>query len=107
MRPSEVKAGISVADISAAMYALTGVLTALYERERTGVGTSVEVAMLDALGEWMSQPYLYSRYGGSPPTRPSPRTAPTGQGTAPKCSSGCRTSVSGPRCAPTCWSGPI
>lgn len=72
---SPVKAGISVADISAGMYALTGVLTALYERERTGAGSNVEVAMLDALGEWMSQPYLYSRYGGTPPPRTGARHA--------------------------------
>jgi itaconate CoA-transferase len=69
------KAGISVADIAAGMYALTGVLTALYERERTGAGTSVEVAMLDALGEWMSQPYYYTVYGGQPPRRTSARHA--------------------------------
>jgi itaconate CoA-transferase len=69
------KAGISVADIAAGMYALTGVLTALYERERTGAGTSVEVAMLDALGEWMSQPYLFSVYGGQPPRRTGARHA--------------------------------
>ncbi|MCU1606870.1 MAG: hypothetical protein JWP46_3335 [Modestobacter sp.] len=72
---SPAKAGISVADISAGMYALTGVLTALYERERTGAGTSVEVAMLDALGEWMSQPYFHARYGGSPPPRTGARHA--------------------------------
>jgi itaconate CoA-transferase len=70
-----VKAGISVADISAGMYAYSGVLTALYERERTGEGTSFEVAMLDALGEWMSQPYLYARYGGTPPPRTGARHA--------------------------------
>ena len=69
------KAGISVADIAAGMYAFTGVLTALYERERTGTGSSVEVAMLDALGEWMSQPYLYSVYGGQPPRRTGARHA--------------------------------
>jgi itaconate CoA-transferase len=69
------KAGISVADIAAGMYAFTGVLTALYERERTGAGTSVQVAMLDALGEWMSQPYLYSVYGGEPPRRTGARHA--------------------------------
>jgi itaconate CoA-transferase len=69
--PAEpAKAGISVADIAAGMYAYSGVLTALYERERTGRGGCFEVAMLDALGEWMSQPYYYSVYGG----RPSPRT---------------------------------
>jgi itaconate CoA-transferase len=58
-----VKAGISVADIAAGMYAHTGILTALYERERTGRGSSFDVAMLDALGEWMSQPYYYTVYG--------------------------------------------
>ena len=44
-----------MADIAAGMYAYSGVLTALYERERTGARTALEVAMLDALGEWMSQ----------------------------------------------------
>ncbi len=57
------KAGISVADIAAGMYAYSGVLTALYERERTGCGSSLEVSLLDALGEWMSQPYYYTVYG--------------------------------------------
>ena len=57
------KAGISVADIAAGMYACTGVLTALYERERTGRGSSFEVSLLGALGEWMSQPYYYTVYG--------------------------------------------
>jgi itaconate CoA-transferase len=69
------KAGISVADIAAGMYAFSGVLTALYERERTGAGSSVEVAMLDALGEWMSQPYLYAVYGGEDPRRNGARHA--------------------------------
>jgi crotonobetainyl-CoA:carnitine CoA-transferase CaiB-like acyl-CoA transferase len=63
------KVGISVADIAAGMYAYAGILTALYERERTGAGTSLRVAMLDALGEWMSQPYLFATYGGAPPPR--------------------------------------
>ncbi len=69
------KAGISVADIAAGMYAYSGVLTALYERERTGLGTSFDVAMLDALGEWMSQPCLYSVYGGQPARRTGARHA--------------------------------
>ena len=57
------KAGISVADIAAGMYAYSGILTALYERERTGRGSSFEVSLLGALGEWMSQPYYYTVYG--------------------------------------------
>jgi itaconate CoA-transferase len=69
------KAGISVADIAAGMYAYSGILAALYERERTGEGTSLDVAMLDALGEWMSQPFYYSVYGGQPPRRTGARHA--------------------------------
>jgi crotonobetainyl-CoA:carnitine CoA-transferase CaiB-like acyl-CoA transferase len=72
---SPAKVGISVADISAGMYAFSGILTALYERERTGAGTSLDVTMLDALGEWMSQPYLYSYYGGTSPSRTGTRHA--------------------------------
>ncbi|MFI5062709.1 MAG: CaiB/BaiF CoA transferase family protein, partial [Streptosporangiales bacterium] len=69
------KAGISVADIAAGMYAFSGVLTALYERERTGRGGCLEVAMLDALGEWMMQPFYYSVYGGRPVQRTGARHA--------------------------------
>jgi len=69
------KAGISVADIAAGMYAYSGVLTALYERERTGRGSSFEVSLLDALGEWMSQPYYYTVYGGREPRRTGARHA--------------------------------
>jgi crotonobetainyl-CoA:carnitine CoA-transferase CaiB-like acyl-CoA transferase len=67
------KAGISVADIATGMYAYSGILTALYDRERTGQGTSLHVAMLDALGEWMSQPAYFSRYGQEPPRRTGAR----------------------------------
>src|SRR6201995_2899543 len=67
------KAGISVADIPAGMYAYPGILTALYERERTGRGTSVDVSMLEALGEWMSQPVNFTVYGGHPAQRTGAR----------------------------------
>ena len=63
------KAGISIADIAAGMYAYTGILTALYDRERTGRGRALEVSMLEALGEWMGYPELYARYGGTSPGR--------------------------------------
>jgi itaconate CoA-transferase len=72
---SPAKAGISVADIAAGMYAFTGVLTALYERERTGEGSSVEVSLLDALGEWMTAPFLYDDYGSRPLQRTGARHA--------------------------------
>ncbi len=67
------KAGMSVADIAAGMYAYTGILTALYQRERTGEGASLDVAMIDALGEWMAQPALFAAYSQQPPRRTGAR----------------------------------
>ena len=65
--PSRV--GISIADISTGMYALTGILGALLRRGRTGEGANVKIAMLDALAEWMTYPMLRHAYAGSPPPR--------------------------------------
>jgi itaconate CoA-transferase len=59
------KAGISVADIAAGMYAYSGILTALYAREQTGHGTTLDVSLFDALGEWMGAPAYYTGYGGT------------------------------------------
>ena len=58
-----------MADIAAGMYAYTGVLTALLRKGRTGEGATVEISMLEALGEWMGFPMYYSWYGGKPPVR--------------------------------------
>lgn len=69
------KVGISVADIAAGMYAYTGVLTALLQRGRTGEGATLEVSMLEALGEWMGFPLNYAVYGGTPPERSGARHA--------------------------------
>jgi crotonobetainyl-CoA:carnitine CoA-transferase CaiB-like acyl-CoA transferase len=69
------KVGLSIADICAGMYAYTGILTALYERERTGEGSHVEVAMLEALGEWMGYAMYFTAYGGTEPERTGARHA--------------------------------
>lgn len=60
-----VKAGVSIADIAAGMYAYTGVLQALIARGVTGRGDILEISMLEALGEWMTQPYFFAHYGGA------------------------------------------
>lgn len=57
------KAGIAVADIAAGMYAYSGVLAALLDRERGGTARHVEVSLLDALAEWMGFPLYYEMYG--------------------------------------------
>jgi itaconate CoA-transferase len=69
------KVGVSVVDIATGMYAFSGILAALYERERTGVGATLNVAMLDAVGEWMMQPTYLSVYGGQPFRRTGARHA--------------------------------
>lgn len=67
------KAGLSVADISAAMYAVTGILAAVFRRERTGEGASIRVSMLDSLVEWMSAPLYQAAYSGEPVVRTARR----------------------------------
>ncbi|ANU27299.1 CaiB/BaiF CoA transferase family protein [Planococcus versutus] len=63
------KAGISIADIAAGMYAYTGILTAIISRYKTGKGAIIEVSMLEALAEWMGYPLYYSAYGDNEPPR--------------------------------------
>jgi len=60
------KAGLSIADIAAGMYAYSSVLAALLERGRTGRGKRLEISMLEAMSEWMGFP-LYYTFGGQPP----------------------------------------
>ena len=66
---TQTKVGVSLVDISAGMYAYAGILTALYQREKTGRGTRVEVTMFEALAEWMSHPLNYTHFGGTAPRR--------------------------------------
>jgi itaconate CoA-transferase len=61
------KVGISVADISAGMYAFSGVLAALLRRQKTGEGSALEVSLFESLGEWMSYPVYYAFSGAAPP----------------------------------------
>jgi len=63
------KAGCSIADIAAGMYAYTSILAALLQRAKTGEGARIDVSMLEALSEWMSYPLYYAFEGASPPAR--------------------------------------
>ena len=62
------KAGNSIADIAAGMYAYTSILAALLQRAQTGRGSRIDVSMLEALGEWMGFPMYYA-YEGQPAPR--------------------------------------
>ena len=63
------KAGISIADIAAGMYAYTNILAALMQRGKTGKGCEIDLSMLDAMTEWMSYPLYYAYEGAEPPAR--------------------------------------
>ncbi|QZP30961.1 CaiB/BaiF CoA transferase family protein [Pseudomonas sp. DR48] len=63
------KAGCSIADIAAGMYAYTGILSALLLRGRTGEGSHLDVSMLESLVEWMNYPMYYAYNGAPPPPR--------------------------------------
>jgi itaconate CoA-transferase len=65
----QVKAGISIADIAAGMYAYTNILGALIERGKTGRGRRIEIAMIDAMVEWMGFPMYYAYKDQEPPRR--------------------------------------
>ncbi len=63
------KAGCSMADIAAGMYAFTSILSALLLRQKTGQGSHIDVSMLESLGEWMGYPMYYAFEGAEPPPR--------------------------------------
>jgi formyl-CoA transferase/CoA:oxalate CoA-transferase len=71
-----VRVGISPADLTAGMWALVGILSALYQREQSGHGQWIDVSLLDGQVSWLTyvaQGYFASghvprRYGSAHPT---------------------------------------
>ncbi|MBA4327595.1 MAG: CoA transferase [Polaromonas sp.] len=63
------KAGNSIADIAAGMYAYSSVLAALLQRGKTGKGSHIDVSMLESLAEWMGYPMYYAYGDATPPPR--------------------------------------
>lgn len=63
------KAGPSIADISAGMYAYTNILAALMQRQKTGRGQHLDISMLESLVEWTTYPLYYAFDGAAPPPR--------------------------------------
>jgi len=63
------KAGLSIADIAAGMYAYSNILAALLQRRETGRGQHIDVSMLESLVEWMGFPLYYAFEGAPPPPR--------------------------------------
>ena len=59
----EGRVGVSVCDIACGMNAHSSILEALYNRERTGKGSAIEVSLFDGMADWMNVPYLQTKYG--------------------------------------------
>jgi len=51
------------------MYAFSSILAALLRRARTGEGATLDITMLESLGEWMGFPAYFTAYGGTAPRR--------------------------------------
>jgi itaconate CoA-transferase len=106
------KVGISIADITAGVYAFSSILLALIERGRSGEGRRIDVSLLDSLAEWMTAPLYHYLYGGVELPRGGMRhnmIVPYGPyrcGGDARVFLACRTSASGRRCAARCCGGP-
>jgi formyl-CoA transferase len=70
------KVGVAIADITAGMNAAIAILAALYEREQSGQGQHIDIALFDSQLSWLANvasSYLVSgkrpgRYGNAHPT---------------------------------------
>ena len=82
------KVGVAIADITTGLFAATAILAALHERERSGQGQYIDVALLDAQIAWLAnvgQNYLATgdtpqRYGNAHPSIVPYETFPTADG---------------------------
>ena len=58
------KIGVSAADIATGMNAHAAVLEALIDRNTTGRGRQIEIAMFDSMADWMAVPLLHFEHAG-------------------------------------------
>ncbi|MGI9379657.1 MAG: CaiB/BaiF CoA transferase family protein [Methyloligellaceae bacterium] len=75
------RVGVSVADISCGMYALTAILEALIRRQQTGKGEGLKVSLFSSIADWMAVPLLHHDYAAQAPVRSGlshPSIAPYG-----------------------------
>lgn len=69
---SPAKVGISVTDIGTGLHAYAAILGALYNRERSGEGTRIDLTMFETMAEWMGHPLYYTHFSGKAPRRSGP-----------------------------------
>ena len=64
-----VRTGIATSDYLAALYAFSGILLALRDRDRTGLGQLVDIALFDSVLSTLSMPVGVLQATGHTPTR--------------------------------------
>jgi crotonobetainyl-CoA:carnitine CoA-transferase CaiB-like acyl-CoA transferase len=64
-----MKVGVAIADITAGIYACTGILAALRQAEATGVGSHVQVSLFDAQLAWLANRAADHLIAGETPER--------------------------------------
>lgn len=63
------KVGVAAADLMTGMYAVSGILAALFHRERTGEGQQIDIALLDTQVAWLANQASNYLIGGEVPQR--------------------------------------
>jgi len=63
------KVGVAIADLMTGMYSTVGILTALWERNASGVGQHIDMALLDTQVAWLANQNLNYLFSGEPPRR--------------------------------------
>jgi crotonobetainyl-CoA:carnitine CoA-transferase CaiB-like acyl-CoA transferase len=63
------KVGVAVADLMCGMYAVSAILAALYERDRSGRGQYIDLSLLDSQVAWLANQNLNYLVSGQPPRR--------------------------------------
>jgi len=63
------KVGVAVADLMCGMYAVSAILAALFERDRSGHGQYIDLSLLDTQVAWLANQNLNYLVSGQPPRR--------------------------------------
>lgn len=63
------KVGVAVVDLMAGMYAVSAITAALYERETSGKGQYIDLALLDTLVAWLANQGMNFLVSGEAPQR--------------------------------------
>jgi crotonobetainyl-CoA:carnitine CoA-transferase CaiB-like acyl-CoA transferase len=63
------KVGVAVADLMCGMYAVSAILAALFERDRSGRGQYIDLSLLDSQVAWLANQNLNYLVSGRPPRR--------------------------------------